>query len=457
MTQIINGGLPQVKAQALLALAVDASGNAINTFGTSSGSSIMSPASTTDTAIVKWSGSSGGGLLNSATTIDASNNIVSTTGNFTLTAGSEVITAGNLTITNGVIYTTNIQSLGAGINIFDSNGAGGTVQLAAAGSNGVIDFQNTTGQIILSGTDFYPSLNSTFNLGKSANHFSKLYLDQVGNGLDILGNLNAVGSVTASGNIQNAISGTNDIGSASNPFRTVYATNHSGANLYATTSLNMGSGANILTTVSGIDNIGTAALPFNDLRIKTINGAAPGAGGITAPGSTTNTALSLWSGTAGAALLDSSITVNAATSAMTFPSSGSILTAVSGVGNIGAVATPFSGIYANQYSTSFVGVPTGSFITVNWNQGSSQQIDYTGMASGTSAITLSNGIAGSSYSLKTKNNAGGTISLAWSGSNTLWAGGYTGTTTATNGGIDLFTFMYDGSKYLGSQGNGYIA
>lgn len=145
---------------------------------------------------------------------------------------------------------------------------------------------------------------------------------------------------------------------------------------------------------------------------------------------------------------------------LSIASGGSILPVISGsnVGgiSIGSVSLPFSGIYAKQYATTLFQptAATGS-TTINWNNGTTQYIDYTGVVSGTSTLTLSNGIAGSAYVLSTKQNATGTITLAWT-SEVIWQSGISGASTAASGSTDLFSFVYNGAKYLGSYSNNYF-
>ena len=120
----------------------------------------------------------------------------------------------------------------------------------------------------------------------------------------------------------------------------------------------------------------------------------------------------------------------------------------------GVVLSSGTTLYSNQYATTQIsGIQTTGAIAVNWNNGSSQILDFTGGASGVSTINLSNGIAGSSYALTTIANGSGTI--AWGGGDILWKGGTSGTATATVGAVDLFSFYYNGSKYLGNFGQDY--
>ncbi len=128
---------------------------------------------------------------------------------------------------------------------------------------------------------------------------------------------------------------------------------------------------------------------------------------------------------------------------------------VSGTVNVGIDTNPFSGVYANQYATSvvpnIVAGPTGSTVALNWNNGSVDTLTVN--TTGNVAVTLANGIAGSTYILKTVNASGGTIS--WPTGTVIWPAASSGTMTTGVGSVDLFTFVYDGTKYLANANNDY--
>ena len=133
----------------------------------------------------------------------------------------------------------------------------------------------------------------------------------------------------------------------------------------------------------------------------------------------------------------------------------------SGTLSIGTTAKPFGGIYANQYATTLYttvvsGTGISSTVTVNWNNGSSQIIDYTYANSGVSNLVFTSGIAGSFYVLNTIQNVSGTDQINWSGGSWLWRGATSGTMTTTSGAQDIFSFFYNGTKYLGNAGKGYL-
>ncbi len=123
--------------------------------------------------------------------------------------------------------------------------------------------------------------------------------------------------------------------------------------------------------------------------------------------------------------------------------------------------TTISGIntYSNQYATPWISgnysAASGS-ITVNWNQGSSQLLNFSGLGAVTCAITLSNGLVGSTYALQTINNAASGIQVSWANSpRILWPAQTSGTMTSGASAVDLFAFFYNGTTYLGSSTNNY--
>lgn len=117
---------------------------------------------------------------------------------------------------------------------------------------------------------------------------------------------------------------------------------------------------------------------------------------------------------------------------------------------------PNNPFFSPQYTTNYVS-GVGANTTINWNNGMSQHLNFAGVASGTYTIGFSNGVAGSAYILTIQQNASGTASIAWSGTQVIWQGGVSGTMTSTSGTspVDMFSFYYNGNKYLGSFSNNY--
>ncbi len=168
-----------------------------------------------------------------------------------------------------------------------------------------------------------------------------------------------------------------------------------------------------------------------------------------------NVGLSLYEGQDqnGATVFSVSASGNVAISGIT-TFSNTVLPYASGTVNVGNSSTPFSGVYANQYATTLYS-QTGGNITIDWNQGTSQIVNFNGVVSGTYTVSFSNALPGSAYVLKTIQNGTGTAAIMWSGTQTIWQGGVSGTMTASAGATDLFSLWYDGSKYLGSYSNNF--
>lgn len=64
-------------------------------------------------------------------------------------------------------------------------------------------------------------------------------------------------------------------------------------------------------------------------------------------------------------------------------------------------------------------------------------------------LTLDGGVAGGIYTVEVLQDTTGSRTLAWT-SEVVWAGGATPTQTATANRKDVYTFFYDGTKYLGA-------
>lgn len=130
-----------------------------------------------------------------------------------------------------------------------------------------------------------------------------------------------------------------------------------------------------------------------------------------------------------------------------------------GTQNIGSRTNPLSGIYSNQFATTLISGTGGTLTgvtTIDWGRGTSQILNFVGLASGTYSVNLTGGIPGSAYVLETVQNLSGTCRIAWSPSQTVWQGGASGVMTAASGVKDMFSFFYDGSKYLGAYSSNYF-
>ena len=87
---------------------------------------------------------------------------------------------------------------------------------------------------------------------------------------------------------------------------------------------------------------------------------------------------------------------------------------------------------------------TTSTTAVDWNTGNLQTFT---LNANPTTFTFSNGQAGATYILIVRQNASGSYTVSWPGT-VAWTS--TPTMTATASRYDVYTFIYDGSKYFGS-------
>ena len=122
-------------------------------------------------------------------------------------------------------------------------------------------------------------------------------------------------------------------------------------------------------------------------------------------------------------------------------------------GNTGATGAGFSSPYTGNiqingqsWVTADANGNTTASTTVNWNDSNIQTFT---LNTATTTFTFSNPNAGATYILVIRQNAAGSQTIVWPGT-VAWAGGTIPTMTATANRYDVFTFIYDGSKYFGS-------
>jgi hypothetical protein len=80
----------------------------------------------------------------------------------------------------------------------------------------------------------------------------------------------------------------------------------------------------------------------------------------------------------------------------------------------------------------------------NWNDGNIQSITLTGPQT----FTFSNPQSGANYQIIVTQDSTAGRTITWP--TIYWEGDTTPTLTGTSGSIDVTTFVYDGSKYLGT-------
>lgn len=130
----------------------------------------------------------------------------------------DLASVGNFSLFGGGNFNANFTN-GGGRSIVLSSTADGKITAADAyliGSTSV----RITGLTTVAG-NLLPEASSTRDLGTTALHWSNLYLDAIGNGIDIKGNANVIGQVTSSG-MNAAVSGSNNIGSAAVPWNQIF-------------------------------------------------------------------------------------------------------------------------------------------------------------------------------------------------------------------------------------------
>jgi hypothetical protein len=89
---------------------------------------------------------------------------------------------------------------------------------------------------------------------------------------------------------------------------------------------------------------------------------------------------------------------------------------------------------------------TGGTITIDWDDANNQTLSLT---SSITSLTLSNPIAGASYSLAITQAGTGSYTITWPAS-VKWPAGFTPILSTGVGEIDVISLIYDGTNYYGS-------
>jgi hypothetical protein len=84
--------------------------------------------------------------------------------------------------------------------------------------------------------------------------------------------------------------------------------------------------------------------------------------------------------------------------------------------------------------------------TVNWDEGNNQKVS---IDASVTTLTLSNPIAGGNYQLQLTQGGVGANTITWPGT-VKWAGASGPTLSTAVGKIDVVSFLYDGTNYLGT-------
>lgn len=102
---------------------------------------------------------------------------------------------------------------------------------------------------------------------------------------------------------------------------------------------------------------------------------------------------------------------------------------------------------SGQFDLGFInGGSCGSALTFNWNSG---EIQRTTLTAATCTLTFNNPIAGRTYLLQIAQDGTGGRLITWPGT-VLWPAGAAPTLTTGANKIDLCSFVFNGTNYLGS-------
>ena len=124
-------------------------------------------------------------------------------------------------------------------------------------------------------------------------------------------------------------------------------------------------------------------------------------------------------------------------------------TQVGPTGATGSFVSPYTGniqINGQAWISADANGNTTSTTAVNWDDSNIQTFT---LNANPTTFTFANPNAGASYILVVRQNAAGSYTINWPGT-VAWSGASTPTMTATANRYDVFTFIYDGSKYFGS-------
>ena len=179
-------------------------------------------------------------------------------------------------------------------------------------------------------------------------------------------------------------------------------------------------------------------------------------GGAGATGSTGHTGATGAKGATGATGAKGATGVKGATGATGAKGATGVKGATGAKGTTGAkgatgaaFSSPYTGnlqINGQAWISADANGNTTSTTAVNWNDSNIQTFT---LNANPTTFTFANPNAGATYILIIRQNAAGSYTITWPGTVT-WSGASTPTMTATANRYDVFTFIYDGSKYFGS-------
>jgi len=406
--------------------------------------------------------------------LDASGNTITATGGSGSSGSSGTSGVAGTSGTNGASGTNGTSGINGTSGTNGTNGSSGT-----SGSNGT---SGISGDILWTSGS---TLGSITGIAGTGNTNTNEYTLLVGNDNNlgtsgspgILGNI-VIGSSNTSNSAGSGIFGNSNT-STSGFYNYIFGggntlTNSSYTSVFGGNNITSGGSYNFITGLSNkIIGVPSAYLAIiggiNNALNGTLRSAIIGGSGITG---TTNDMvyvpdLTIVSATTGTSIsflgLDSNNKVIKTTGGANGTNGTSGTNGASGTngtsGSNGAsgtngtsgtsFASPYTGNIQITSGQTWVTLPTTgtttSATTVNFNNGNVQE--YTLGASTT--FTFSNPNSGATYILIIKQSSGGSNTITWPGTVT-WAGGTTPTMTATANKFDVYTFIYDGSKYFAS-------
>ena len=103
-----------------------------------------------------------------------------------------------------------------------------------------------------------------------------------------------------------------------------------------------------------------------------------------------------------------------------------------------------------NFITQYAAGNSGAALTIDWANGDTQTVTLTGNCT----FTFSNPTAGHYYTLRLAQDATGSRTVTWPAA-VKWPGGTVPTLTTTASRVDVITFYYDGTNYLGQSSLNY--